>query len=114
MCSRLSQLPERAELAVRAPHLLLEQIQIGLFDAYTGYVLFVLSCTAADAVDTLDDELIAALSAELAEASGKKVFPVSAAGVIGIDPVLDALLDRLHAEPVDDEGPADEIQWSPI
>jgi GTP-binding protein len=69
---------------------------------------------ALNKVDTLDDELIAALSAELAEASGKHVFPLSAAGETGIEPVLDALLERLHAEPVDDDGPALPIEWSPI
>ena len=40
---------------------------------------------ALNKIDTLDDELIAALSAELAEASGQPVFPLSAAGEIGIE-----------------------------
>ena len=69
---------------------------------------------AQNKVDTLDEELIAALSAELADASGKKVFPMSAAGEIGIEPVLDALLDRIGAERVEDDGPAEPIEWSPI
>src|SRR5512139_3183803 len=69
---------------------------------------------ALNKIDTLDDELIAALSAELAEASGKPVFPLSAAGKIGIDPVLDALIERLHTQVVDDEGPAEPIEWSPL
>ena len=65
-------------------------------------------------IDTLDDELIAALSAELAEASGKPVLAISAAGEIGIEPVLDALSERLHRHKVEDEGPAEPIEWSPI
>ena len=65
-------------------------------------------------VDTLDEELIAALSAELAEASGMPVFPLSAAGEIGIEPVLDALMERIDAEFVDDDGPAEPIEWSPL
>jgi GTP-binding protein len=65
-------------------------------------------------IDTLDDELTAALSAELAEASGRKVFPLSAAGSISIEPVLDALLDRLNTDYVDDEGPGEPIEWSPL
>jgi len=69
---------------------------------------------ALNKIDTLDQELIEALSAELAEASGKKVFPLSAAGEIGIEPVLDALLDRISAVHVEDDGPAEPIEWSPI
>ena len=69
---------------------------------------------ALNKIDTLDDELIEALSAELGEASGKRVFPLSAAGSIGIEPVLDALLERLHRQKVEDEGPAETIEWSPI
>jgi hypothetical protein len=42
------------------------------------------------------------------------VFAISAAGEIGIEPVLDALLERLHAEHVEDDGPVDEIEWSPL
>jgi GTP-binding protein len=69
---------------------------------------------ALNKIDTLDQELIEALSAELAEASGKKVYPLSAAGEIGIEPVLDALLDRISAEHVEDDGPGEPIEWSPI
>src|SRR5688572_17921269 len=69
---------------------------------------------ALNKVDTLDEELIAALSAELAEASGETVFPLSAAGEIGIEPVLDALMERIEADFVDDDGPAEPIEWSPL
>src|SRR4249919_956413 len=69
---------------------------------------------ALNKIDTLDDELIVALTAELAEASGAKVYPLSAAGEIGIEPVLDALLDRISAEHVEDDGPGEPIEWSPI
>jgi len=69
---------------------------------------------ALNKIDTLDDELTAALAAELEVASGAKVYPLSAAGEIGIEPVLDALLDRISAEQVEDDGPGEEIEWSPI
>ena len=69
---------------------------------------------ALNKVDTLDEELIAALSSELAEASGRTIFPVSAAAGIGIEPILDALIEQLHRQSVDDEGPAETIEWSPI
>ena len=62
---------------------------------------------ALNKTDTIDDELIEALSAELAQASGGQVFPLSAAGAAGIEPVLDALLDRISAERVEDDGPGE-------
>jgi GTP-binding protein len=69
---------------------------------------------ALNKIDTLDDELTAALSAELEEASGKPVLALSAAGGIGVEAVLDALLERLTVQRVDDEGPAEPIEWSPV
>ena len=72
---------------------------------------------ALNKVDTLDDELIAALSAELAEASGAKVMPISSAAQTGIEPVLDRLLEEvgpaMHGPDVisDDDEPGD---WSPL
>ncbi|MEQ7873982.1 GTPase ObgE [Sphingomonas sp. ASV193] len=78
---------------------------------------------ALNKVDTIDDELVAALSAELDAACGQKVFALSAAGEIGLDPVLDALVERLgpasgHAAgaPHADEGEpgASESPWSPL
>jgi GTP-binding protein len=72
---------------------------------------------ALNKIDTLDDELVAALSAELEEASGAAVIPVSGAAGIGVDWVLDKLLEAIspEASPVsdDDEG-EDAIEWSPV
>ena len=70
---------------------------------------------ALNKVDTLDEELIEALSAELAGASGLPVLPLSAAGGTGIEPVLDQLLDRLgdSAEEAD-ELSEDVRPWSPL
>ena len=68
-------------------------------------------------IDTLDDELIAVLKAELEEASGATVFPLSGAAAIGLDPILDRLLEVIGPESAkvaaDDEG-EDEVEWSPI
>jgi GTPase len=83
-------------------------------DAYGAGLADKPSVLALNKVDTLDDELIAALSAELREASGQSVFPVSAAAGIGTGPVLDALLAHVDREHVDDDGPAEPIEWSPI
>ena len=68
-------------------------------------------------IDTLDDELIAALKAELEDASGVPVYPLSGAAAIGLDPILDKLLEAIGPESAhvdaDDEG-EDEVEWSPI
>ena len=72
---------------------------------------------ALNKIDTLDDELIAALSAELEEASGGEVIPISGVSGIGVDWVLDKLLEIIGPEPgkvaEDDEG-EDAIEWSPV
>jgi GTPase len=71
---------------------------------------------ALNKIDTLDDELIAALSAELKEASGAEVIPLSGAAGTGLDWVLDKLLEAVgpsaDAVGTDDEG--DPIEWSPV
>ncbi|MFV0624736.1 GTPase ObgE [Sphingomonas sp. ac-8] len=68
-------------------------------------------------IDTLDDELIAALSAELEDASGAPVIPMSGASGTGVDWVLDQLLEAIDPEnervAEEDEG-EDPIEWSPI
>ena len=68
-------------------------------------------------IDMLDDELIAALKAELEAESGARVFPLSGAAKIGLDPVLDSLLEAIGPEgrvvSDDDEG-EDAVEWSPI
>ena len=72
---------------------------------------------ALNKIDTLDEELIAALSAELEEASGRPVIPLSGASGVGVDWVLDRLLEAIGpdraAAVADDEG-QDAIEWSPV
>jgi GTP-binding protein len=72
---------------------------------------------ALNKIDMLDDELIAALSAELEEASGQPVIPISGASGVGVDWALDQLLEAIgpDAKTVsgDDEG-EDAIEWSPV
>jgi GTP-binding protein len=71
---------------------------------------------ALNKIDTLDDELIAALSAELEEASGAEVIPISGASGVGVDWALDKLLEAIptNDSPVDDDGAQEEVQWSPV
>ena len=57
-----------------------------------------------------------ALSAELEEASGAPVIPLSGASGVGVDWVLDRLLEAIPAagRPVDDDGEEDALEWSPV
>jgi GTPase len=72
---------------------------------------------ALNKIDTLDDELIAALSAELETASGAEVIPLSGAAGTGVDWVLDRLLEAIgpgaSRVAADDDG-EDAIEWSPV
>jgi GTPase len=83
-------------------------------DAYGAGLADKPAVLALNKIDTLDDELVEALAAELAEASGVTVFPLSAAGGAGVEPVLDALLSHVGGEHADDCGPAEPIEWSPL
>jgi GTP-binding protein len=68
-------------------------------------------------IDMLDDELIEALSAELAEASGTDVIPLSAAAGTGVDWVLDKLIEAIgpgKGAPVSDVDGEEPIEWSPV
>jgi len=72
---------------------------------------------ALNKIDMLDDELIAALSAELEEASGGPVIPISGASGVGVDWVLDQLLEAIgtdHGKVAEDDEGEDAIEWSPI
>jgi GTP-binding protein len=86
-------------------------------EAYGGGLTDKPCIVALNKIDTLDDELIAALSAELAEASGADVIPLSGASGVGVDWVLDKMIEAVGPTnaPVapDDEG-EDEISWSPL
>ena len=70
---------------------------------------------ALNKVDTLDDELIAALSAELAAESGHPVMALSGVSGAGVEAVLDTLLEAIgHREPARDESEDAGGDWSPI
>jgi len=85
-------------------------------EAYGGGLVDKPVVVALNKIDTLDDELIKALSQELEEASGAEVIPISGASGVGVDWALDKLLEAIpsNESPVDDDGAEDEVQWSPL
>ncbi|GAA0733593.1 GTPase ObgE [Sphingomonas japonica] len=86
-------------------------------DAYGAGLTDKQVVVALNKIDTLDDELIEALSAELEAASGAEVIPISGASGVGVDWVLDKLIEAIGPEgaavAADDEG-EDAIEWSPV
>jgi GTP-binding protein len=83
----------------------------GELEAYGAGLAEKPEVVALSKVDTIDEELVEALSAELAEACGQRPLPVSSAAGIGVDDVLDGLLAHLAAteEPAEENG-----SWSPL
>lgn len=69
---------------------------------------------ALNKADLLDDELTAALTAELEEASGAEVLPMSGATGMGIDKVLDRLIDAIKPTETPDEEEDGPAEWSPL
>jgi len=89
----------------------------GELEAYGAGLVDKPVVVALNKIDMLDDELIAALSAELEEASGGPVIPISGASGVGVDWVLDQLLEAIgtdHGKVAEDDEGEDAIEWSPI
>ncbi|HWH17585.1 MAG TPA: GTPase ObgE [Allosphingosinicella sp.] len=81
-------------------------------DAYGAGLVEKLEIVALNKADTLDDELLDALAAELEAECGQKPFRLSGATGAGADAVLDAIVGHLDAEAAPAE--ASERDWSPL
>ncbi|MGE5723380.1 MAG: GTPase ObgE [Sphingomonadales bacterium] len=68
---------------------------------------------ALNKVDTIDEELADALSAELEQASGSPPLRISGATGAGLDPLLDALIVHVDQRE-EEEGTPEELGWSPL
>jgi GTP-binding protein len=67
--------------------------------------------------DLLDKERLAEIKHELTEVSGQAVFPISAPLGEGIEPLLNAIIQRLGSDEIvedEDEVAADDRPWSPL
>jgi GTP-binding protein len=82
-------------------------------DAYGAGLVDKQEVLALSKSDTVDDELIEALSDELEAEAGVRPLAVSAASGVGLDAVLDALLRSIEAEGSAAAAPK-ERQWSPL
>jgi GTP-binding protein len=85
----------------------------GEIEAYGAGLADKPEVVALNKIDTIDAELVAALSEELEAACGIRPVPVSGAAGSGLDAVLDALLDRLDV-PESVAGDTDPDSWSPL
>lgn len=68
---------------------------------------------ALNKADLLDEELMEALCAELAEASGSTVLPLSGATGAGLETVLDHVLNEV-ASSSDTDTPSEDHEWTPL
>ena len=88
------------------------RIVSGELDAYGAGLEDKPEIVALNKADTLDDELLDALAAELEAECGQKPFRLSGATGDGAAPVLDAIVAHLGAEA--DAGEEHEGDWSPL
>ncbi|ARS29224.1 GTPase ObgE [Sphingomonas sp. KC8] len=97
---------------IDAYHIVREEL-----DAYGADLVDKPEVLALNKIDAVDEKTVAKLAKKLAKVSGKEVMLLSGAGGIGLDPVLDRLVDAIGpaetgTQPLQDgeEAPA----WSPI
>ncbi len=86
-------------------------------DAYGAGLADKTEVLALNKIDALDDRRIKQLLKKLEKASGREVMLLSGAGGMGIEAVMDKLVEAIGPAPetpVQDEGAADAIEWSPI
>ena len=82
-------------------------------DAYGAGLTDKPEVIALNKCDLVDDALALALAAELEAESGAPVFAVSGATGAGVDPILDALIDRIGRLASAEAGPED-VAWTPL
>ena len=87
----------------------------GELDSYGAGLTEKTELIALTKTDLLDDKARTKVAKALAKASGAHVFPVSAPLGEGLEPLLDAIIERLGDAAVDAyEAAEDERSWSPL
>ena len=87
----------------------------GELDGYGADLVAKTELIALSKADLVDDKQRAKIVKALEKASGARVFPISAPLGEGLDPLLDALIERLgEAAEADDPATADEGHWTPL
>ncbi|SNS45806.1 GTP-binding protein [Sphingomonas laterariae] len=97
---------------VEAYHIVREEL-----DAYGAGLVDKPEVLALNKIDAVDEKTIAKIVKKLAKASGgKEVMLLSGAAGIGVDPVLDRLVDAIGPLPDVEQpkGEGEESEWSPI
>ena len=70
---------------------------------------------ALSRADLVDEERLTEIRSELSTATGQTAFPISAPLGEGVEPLLDALIQRLGSEErVEEEAATDDRPWSPL
>jgi len=89
----------------------------GELEAYGAGLVDKTEVLALNKIDALDEKAVAKLQKKLAKSSGADVMLLSAAGGTGVDAVLDQLAEAIGPAPEmvpQEDGDADEIEWSPV
>jgi GTP-binding protein len=86
----------------------------GELDAYGAGLEDKAEVLAISRSDLVDAKALAKVGKALAKASGTTPFVISAATGDGVAGMLDAIVERLGAQRVEDEGEAEPIAWSPL
>jgi GTPase len=86
----------------------------GELDAYGAGLEDKAEIVCLNKIDTIDAELIEALSAELEAECGRRPLPVAGATGAGVEQVLDAVLASLGAAADAADAAEDEGEWSPL
>jgi len=88
----------------------------GELDGYGADLVTKTELIALSKADLVDDKARAKIVKALEKASGARVFPISAPLGEGLDPLLDALIERLGQADSGDphEAATDEGHWSPL
>ncbi len=86
----------------------------GELDAYGAGLEDKPEVLALSRADLVDPKAMTKLAKKLAKVAGVETFVVSAATGDGLDPLLDAILDRVGGEKAAEQSEVHETEWSPI